>query len=180
MELSKREKMIMYGAIATFVLLVGNQFLLTPVMTYIDDTHAKRVSIEQEVETMNNILDRKNQIKNQWKERQENGLVDMPAATESAMYKLLNGEWQNDSGFSLPNVTRQRVENDTQYQEIVFTVSGSGTLKSAAHLLWIIEHSDMPVRISNLQMSSPEDDGRTINMTMRLSVLYLDPSKSEA
>ncbi len=88
-------------------------------------------------------------------------------------------EWSSDSSFDLPNITPQRMPNDTAFQEIIFTVSGKGTLEGAARLIWAIEQSQMPVRISNLQLGSPDPSGREITLSMRLSVLYLDESKSE-
>jgi len=182
MILSKREKMIFYGAIAMLALLLGNQFVINPVFNHIKKTHDERLALQSEVENMQNLLDRRIDIQARWKSQLENGLSDQPAATESTMYKLLTDEWPAASGFSLPSITRQRNTNsDTPCQEIIFSVSGSGTLESAARLLYEIEQSRMPVRISNLQMSSPEDNGWVINLSMRLSVLYLDPTiKSKA
>lgn len=178
MILSKREKMILYGAIAMLVLFIGNQFVINPVLGHINKTHDERLALQSEVEDMENLLDRKKDIQAEWKGRLENGLSDQPAATESALYKLMTDEWPAASGFSLPSINRQRnTSNDTPCQEIIFSVSGSGTLEAAARLLYEIEQSRMPVRISNLQMSSPEDNGWVINLSMRLSVLYLDPTK---
>ena len=179
MVLSKREKMILYGAVTAVVLLIGWKFLFEPVSKRMEKTHQLKISLEQEVDVMKELLDRREEIQARWQTRMDNGLGSDPAATESAMWHQLS-QWSSDSNFDLPNITPQRTPNDSAFQEVIFTVSGKGTLEGAARLIWAIEQSQMPVRISSLQLGSPDPSGREITLSMRLSVLYLDESKSKA
>lgn len=179
MVLSKREKMILYGAVTAVVLLIGWKFLFEPVSKRMEKTHQLKISLEQEVDVMKELLDRREEIQARWQTRMDNGLGSDPAATESAMWHQLS-QWSSDSNFDLPNITPQRMPNDSAFQEVIFTVSGKGTLEGAARLIWAIEQSQMPVRISSLQLGSPDPSGREITLSMRLSVLYLDESKSKA
>ena len=179
MVLSKREKLILYGAMAAVVLLGGWKFLFEPVSKRMEKTHQLKISLEQEVNTMNDLLDRRKEIQARWQTHMDNGLGSDPAATESAMWHKLT-QWCTDSNFDLPNITPQRMPNDSAFQEVIFTVSGKGTLEGAARLIWAIEQSEMPVRISSLQLSSPDPSGREIALSMRLSVIYMDQSKSKA
>ena len=179
MDLSKRETMILYGALAAIVLLIGWTFVFQPMSERMAKTHQLKISLEQEVNAMNALLDRRKEIQARWQTHLNNGLGSDPAATESAMWHQLT-QWSSDSNFDLPNITPQRMANDTAFQEVIFTVSGTGTLEGAARLIWAIEQSQMPVRISSLQLGSPDPSGREISLSMRLSVLYLDESKSEA
>ncbi len=179
MELSKRETIILYATVAAVALWIGWRFVFEPVSNRMNETHQLKISLEQEVNTMNNLLDRRKDIQARWQARMDNGLGSDPAATESAMWHKLN-EWSSESNFDLPNITPQRMLNETAFQEVIFTVSGKGTVEGAARLIWAIEQSAMPVRISSVQLNSPDPSGREITLSMRLSVLYLDESKSEA
>jgi len=179
MDLSKRETMILYGAVAAVAVLVGWTFLVTPISKRMEKTHQLKISLEQEVNAMNDLLDRRKEIQARWQTRLDNGLESDPATTESAMWHKLS-QWSSDSNFDLPNITPQRMPNDSALQEVIFTVSGKGTVEGAARLIWAVEQSHMPVRISSLQLGSPDPSGREITLSMRLSVLYLDESKSEA
>jgi hypothetical protein len=98
---------------------------------------------------------------------------------ESAMWHELS-QWSSDSNFDLPNITPQRMMNDTEFQEIIFNVSGKGTIEGAARLVYAIEQSKLPVRISGAQLGSADASGRVITLSMRLSVMYLSAAKSEA
>ena len=179
MDLSKRETMVLYAAVATVLVLLGWTFVLDPVAKRMDKTAQLRASLEQEVNTMNDLLDRRQEIRAKWQTRLDNGLESDPAATESAMWHMLT-QWSSDSNFDLPSITPQRLPNDTPFQEIIFTVSGKGTFEGAARLIWAVEQSQLPVRISSLQLGSPDPSGREVTLSMRLSVLYLDESKSKA
>lgn len=179
MDLSRRETIILYVTVATVVVMVGWTFVLDPMAQRMDKTHQQKIDLEQEVNAMNDLLDRRRDIRARWQTRLDNGLGSDPAATESAMWHLLT-QWSADSHFDLPNITPQRLPNDTAFQEIVFTVSGKGTFEGAARLIWAIEQSEMPVRISSLQLGSPDPSGREVTLSLRLSVLYLDLSKSKA
>ncbi|MCP4454423.1 MAG: hypothetical protein GY809_23450 [Planctomycetes bacterium] len=179
MDLSKRETMILYGALATIVLLIGWTFVFQPMSKRMAETHQHKLSLEEEVNAVKNLLDRRKTIQARWQTCLDNGLGSDPAATESAMWHRLT-QWSSDSNFDLPNITPQRMANESAFQEVIFTVSGKGTLEGAARLIWAIEQSQMPVRISSLQLGSPDPSGRDITLSMRLSVLYLDESKSEA
>ena len=137
MVLSKREKMILYGAIAAVALLGGWKFLFEPVSKRMEKTHQLKVSLEQEVNTMNDLLDRREEIQARWQTHMDNGLGSDPAATESAMWHKLT-QWCTDSNFDLPNITPQRMPNDSAFQEVIFTVSGKGTLEGAARLIWAV------------------------------------------
>jgi hypothetical protein len=179
MDLSKRETIILYGAVVAVALLIGWYFVFEPVSKRMNETHQLKISLEQEVDAMNALLDRREEIQARWHTRMDDGLGSDAAATESAMWHKLS-EWSSESNFDLPNITPQRMPNDTAFQEVIFTVSGTGTVEGAARLIWAIEQSTMPVRISSLQLGSPDPSGREIKLSMRLSVLYLDKSKSEA
>ena len=164
---------------AAIILLVAWNFLIEPVSKRMDKTHQLKLSLEQEVNTMNDLLARRKEIQARWQTHIDNGLESDPAVTESAMWHMLS-QWSSDSNFDLPNITPQRMPNESAFQEVIFTVSGKGTLEGAARLIWAIEQSQMPVRISSLQLGSPGPSGREITLSMRLSVLYLGQSKSKA
>jgi hypothetical protein len=179
MVLSKRERMILCGAVAAVALWIGWVSVFEPVSDRMNETRQLRVSLDLEVQAMNNLLDRREDIEARWQTRVDNGLGYDPSTTESDMWHKLN-EWSSQSKFDLPNITPQRITNDSAFQEIIFNVSGKGTVEGAARLIWAIEQSAMPVRISGLQMGSTDASGREITLSMRLSVLYLKTVESEA
>ena len=63
--------------------------------------------------------------------------------------------------------------------ELRFTLAGKGSLTSVARLIYEIETSPVPVKISSIYLGSAEDNGSSITLQMYLSILYVDKQSQQ-
>lgn len=177
MVLSRREHTILFVAIAIFSLLLVDMFVIKPIGRQRQQTRLRKETLSVQVDTMRDLLDRRRALESRWQRLLDNGLTADRSLTESTMWHALH-EWSSECGFNLPNVTPQVSTTAQGVPEIIFTVSGRGSMQSLTQLLWRIEQAPMPVRIRSVQLGSTGSSGREITLTMRLSVLYLNPDRS--
>lgn len=172
MVLSKRERMIFWITLVLMVMLVADRFVINPGLEARDSVSEEKQRLRAEVSAMRRVLKGSTTRARQWQEMIENGLLDDPSAAQSSMLHALE-EWSEQSRVRLTSVTPQRSTRDRGLRDIVFTIAGKGDMASIGEFVWLIEQTSKPVKITNLQLGSTNASGRDLNLTLKLSMLYL-------
>ena len=179
MVLSKREYIIMWGALAATVLLILNWIIIDPAIQKMDDISKQKAALTLKVNKMNDLLRQKKNMQKHWQNMLDTGLTQSPSAAESNIFHALE-DWSNQCQVQLTAITPQRRPAEKGMQEVLFTVAGKGTLQTVSEFLWLIEQAQMPVKINNVTIGSTNSSGKNITLTLKLSVLCLNQNKDAA
>jgi Tfp pilus assembly protein PilO len=172
MVLSKRERYFAIAAVATLLLLIGDHYVLTPLLARgeVLDTEQQRLITEMESATA--LFDRRRALYDDWRRMTQGGLATDPADAESRLLHALR-KWASDSGLSLGTIRPERKEGAGQLQEIVIQASGTGTMSAVSRFLWFTETTDLPLRIIEMQVGSRKEGADDLSLQIKASTLYL-------
>ncbi|MGE5297521.1 MAG: type 4a pilus biogenesis protein PilO [Solirubrobacterales bacterium] len=177
MVLTKRERILAIATILVVGLLALNTIVITPVLNLRRQTSDERIELEAQLEEAQNLFQRRVQLERKWKDLLA-GDMQSDADMETCIAKNMN-EWARQTGLTLPSIKPERSTNEKGYTEITFVAAGRGSLESVASFLYRIETSELPVRVTNMQLGSSSESGNDMSLQLRVSAICLgDPSKA--
>lgn len=170
MVLSKRERILAIATMLVVGLLAANTILLEPVLSRRQQTSDERVELEAQFQRAQSLFDHRKILERKWKNLLAEGLRS-DADMETRIAKDMN-QWAQETGLTLPSVKPERSTNEKGYTEIAFVAAGRGTLEAVASFLYKVETSELPLKVTSMQLGSNES-GDNISLQLRVSALYL-------
>lgn len=177
MVLSKRERMILIVAIIAVVMLIGDKFIVGPIIERREATKTQKLELEAELENAQLLFSRRKLMERKWKMLLSDGLRN-DAEAESKIARALD-EWSNQAMLTLSSVKPERVASDKGLKEMTFVVAGTGTLEAVSRFLWQIETASMPIKVMDLQLGSTNETGQSMSLQLRLSALCLGSQEKQ-
>jgi len=178
MGFSNREKWISFITLAFVGIFLLDRYVLTPFMERLNELDRSKLELTQEMQRGRNLLKRRRKLSATWKKYQTGGLHSDPAQIESKLLHSLQ-EWSEEAAFALTSMKPNRPRSLGALGEVVVHVAGKGTMKSTTRLLWHIQQSRLPVKMSELQLRSADVDGEDLSLSLSISALYLANGDSE-
>jgi Tfp pilus assembly protein PilO len=172
MELSKRETYIAIAAAAAFVLLVGDRYVLTPVMESGAALRAEEDRLTGELENATRLFQRRRLMARKWADLTAGGLTSNPAEAESRLLHAMQ-DWAASAGLTLSAVKPERTEQTGRTREIRITASGTGSMRAVARFLYLAETTSLPLRIGEIQLGARRAGADDLSLQLRASTLYL-------
>jgi Tfp pilus assembly protein PilO len=172
MALTDRERKIMIMAVSAVLILVANQYVLSPVMEKRDEVKQTRIELAEQVEQSLASLERKKVLRQRWVQMQENGLGSDVQRAESMIYRFLE-ETSARSGLEVGSIQPDRRQVQEKLGEIDFVISGTGSMSSVIRFLWNLETAQIPLRIKSYQLGSKNETGQEMTLQLELSTVYL-------
>jgi hypothetical protein len=168
MVLSKREQIIAVVTLVIVGLLIGDKLVFTPVLGKLKALEDERADLKLKLDTANILFMKQKKMQAQWKQL----TADFPneQQTQSKVSNSLN-QWSEKWGLKLSSTRPERVPNEKGLQEMLFAYSGTGTMGAVASFIWEIETSPLPLKITSMQLSSP-DAGEQMQVTLNVSAVY--------
>jgi len=170
MVLSKRESIIFWAALSVVALLVLDKIVITPALARLDDVSKRKGELELEVHEMSELMRQRKTMSERWRSMLDTGLTDSPSAAESQVFHSLEA-WSSRCRIELTAIDPERATAVEGLQEVSFNIAGKGALESVGEFLWLLEQTDMPVKITSLTLGSTNASGREMTLTLKISVL---------
>ncbi len=168
MVLSKRELIIAAVTAIIVGLIVGNELVFTPIATKLQSLGKERMDLKNELAKADNLIDRQKRLKPEWDKLQK----ELPdeATTQSKVSDALI-QWSQKCGVQLNSVRPDNGRSEKGLAEKLFVYTGTGTMSAVASFMWEIESSELPLKITSLQLSS-SDAGEKMQTTLTISAIY--------
>ena len=172
MELSKREQLIVIAAVAVISLLVLDRYILTPFLDSWELVRTEKQRLVQELDAASSLFDRRRRLQKRWTEMRDSRLQTNPAVAESQVLRALY-DWSQQNGLRLSSLTPEHGKEETELRQIQFQLSGNGPMRSVAGFLWDVETSSVPLKVTELQLSSAREGADRVTVQLRVSTLYV-------
>ena len=174
MILSQREKYIGIGAIAVVVLLGLDRYALTPLMTARQEVNAKVREATAEHERADRLFKTAKRLGPRWNQMVAGGLQsDVSEAESQALHSLR--DWASEARVNLSSLKPERVDKLKKYHSINFRATGTGTMDSISKLLYRIQTSRVPMRVTDLQITSRREGTDDLSLQLGVSTIFLAP-----
>jgi Tfp pilus assembly protein PilO len=179
MDLSKREKGLMYGSLGVLAILAIDYYALTPLMEQQDLLNVQRDQILSEMERDRKLFAERKQLAPKWKTLLSDGLKGDPAEAEG---QLLHGlrNWANETGLTLSSVKPDRPESKEQLKQIYIQASGTGSMDSIAKFLYKMQSAGIPLKVTELQIGARNEGDSNLAMQFKVSTLYRSSEQAVA
>jgi hypothetical protein len=171
MVFTQREKIILAATIAVLCVLALDVYVLTPLLDEHSALEARRGHLTTRMARAGSVLNRRRLLQQKWRAMVAGGLKRDPAEAESQLLRLLR-DWSSDSGLRLAALRLERSTEKTELPEITVHASGTGSMSAVSRLLWRIEKSKAPVKISMVQLGSRKDGTDDLSLHVKVSTLY--------
>jgi hypothetical protein len=173
MVLSKREKNIAIITGGVLLLFLFYSFVLIPVMDGRGRIQSEKERLETQLAQARRVIDRREQLSEQWEEMKAGGLGADPSVIESRVLGAV-GQWSQECGLPISTVKPDRDRNEgAGLREIFFNLVLAGDMEAVGRFLWEVENSALPLRIKEFQLGSRGGDGADLSLQIKLSALYL-------
>ena len=174
MVLSQREKLIAIVLGIAVGLLVLDQVVISPMLAWQSDLSAARDKVRKDQNENKALFHRQANYASIYSDMKANGLKS-DAADATVQMSAALFQWAQDAGLKLTEVTPAPPVPHHGYVQTVFRITGTGTTKTVAQMLWRIETAAIPVRMVDITLSSNPEGTDQLKVTMRLSTLSETP-----
>ena len=173
MALTDRERKIMILTVAVVLLLVLNQYVLSPIMQKRSEARQIRQDKAAQVEQSLSALSRKKILRHRWAQMQENGLGSDVQKAESMIYRCIEDS-SAKSGLELGSIQPDRLSTEGTLGEIDFVLAGSGSMASVTRFLWNLETAEIPLKVKSYQLGSKNETAEDMTIQVELSTVYIN------
>lgn len=169
-----REKKLLLIAGIVVAVLVGDQFVLKPMINGWR-TRGERISeLSQLVSRGKQLIDREEALERRWELMRASAL---PLNRSQAETRLLSGmsEWEDRSGVDVISRRPEWRPSDEQelYDLLEIRLSLEGSLEQITRFIHAVESSSLPVRVERFELARSDDRGRSFNSTTVITGLRL-------
>jgi hypothetical protein len=177
--LSKREKYIGIGASIAVGLLILNSVILDPLLAQQSDLETKIVTAKADKKADDDLMDQAGRASVRWIAMltpKGTMLKDESLAT-SQLYNNIS-EWSRDAGLNPPPALKsdRGAEKVKDFQQISVHASITGTMSQVSRFVWDVQNSNVPVRITELQVSSRKSGSDDLKVEMDIATVYFSPT----
>ena len=175
----QRQRVLLITALICVGLVILDRVVLRP---YTAAWHARSEKIQQlkmKIQQGELLLRREAGLRRLWNQMLQ---ASLPKDRSEAGNQLLQAvaTWARKSQIIFTSMTPQWKDGETQdYALLECRATATGSLNALARFLYYLETDPLPVRIEEVQISSEDDRGQKLRMTIRFSGLQLRPSASK-
>ena len=170
MVLTKREKYIVWITLALIVFLLADRVLVSPWLNHRRAISEEKEFLLDELERARILEARQEQFLPAWQAVVGETMHRDRAAAESQILHAVRG-WAREAGLTLASIRPERIIEHEQMEEMVFQLSGQGSMATVVEFLFQLESSTLPVRVGELQLSTRTEGRDDLVLQLKLSTL---------
>ena len=178
MNLSKREQIVFTVTLVILGLLIGDRLVLSPTLERRDELDSRRRLLTGELRQADLVFRKSQRLRESWRSMLDNGLHTTASEAESEALHALR-QWSQESGLSLVALKPEITDVDSHLRAVEIQATGSGSMQAAARFVFMAETSELPLRVTEMQLGSLEQAADDLTLQLRLSMLYLDENDQE-
>lgn len=176
MRMSQREKRIAMVVGVLVALLALERMLVSPLLARRESAQERVLQTSDELELARRVFETDQLSQQRW-----SGMIggtlrsNAPEAEGQALDNVR--EWAQQAGLSLTSLRPERGQSQHGFRRITVRATGTGTMESVARFLRLLETSDIPIRVSDMTVSSRRDAADDLSVQMGLATVYLPPDE---
>lgn len=170
MALSPRERTIAIVVGAAIGLYALDSFAISPYRDKRKELESQRDAVKILLQKADTMQRRQEHVRRDWNQLNLNGLKTDPAEAESQLSHALL-EWIQESGLTYTSSKQERTTQEGKFTQINYRATATGSQAAIAKLLWRIETTPVPIRITDVNINA-RDEGKD-NLLIQLGIATL-------
>lgn len=172
--ISPRQRWLLIMAGVGLVLLVLDRIIFTPLGHTWQAHGADIAGLRLSLANGRNTLAHEKQIRSAWADVQAGALPRDPAQAEQDLITAVD-RWGRVSGVELGSIKPQWKKGGARYSLLECRVDATGSLPALSRFLYELERSPLALRVEALELTSRDDYGQKIGLSLTVSGLRLRP-----
>jgi hypothetical protein len=178
--LSKRERYIAVTTVVAVGLLAVYYGLVSPLLDRKSDLDEKVKNAELQRDRDNRLIDDSHRLGPVLAQRLAGPVKKSASEAESQMLKSI-GEWAHDARMMAPSIDKpDRGEREKDFAKMTFRASATGTMSQIGNFLWRLHTSSIPVRVSEMTLTTHKEATDDLTLQLTISTIYLASDTEKA
>ena len=175
MALSQRERYISFGLMAAGALFTLDRLMLEP---YLE----RRAELVQQIQTRQredheaDLLLRRADRFQLTMAGMRDSLKQDSSDAEGTILHLMR-DWETQADLKNASFLRLRSVTEHGFQRLTFHITGTGTMRGIATLLYRVETCGVPLRVDEFHVTPKNEAGAELQVQVNISTLCLAPEK---
>jgi Tfp pilus assembly protein PilO len=176
MIIQNRQHVLALIAIAAIALFAADRLVITPLAASWKERAARIQDLKQSVTQGAYLLDRREILRERWERMHAQTLPAQFSAAEDLVLKSFD-RWAQESGAKIGSIRPQWKANEPDYTLLECRADASGNLGAIARFLYELEKDPLAIKVDRLEMTSTDNNGQQITLTLQVSALVLTPEE---
>jgi hypothetical protein len=176
MTIQNRQHFLTFIAIAAISLLAADRLVITPLTASWKERAARIQALEQSVTKGAFLMERRNVIRDRWEQMRDQTLPAQYSTAEDLVLKSFD-RWAKESGASIGSIRPQWKTDEPGHTLLECRADASGNLAAIARFLYELEKDPLAIKVDRLEMTSTDNNGQQIALTLQISALLLTPEE---
>jgi hypothetical protein len=177
MQSKNRETLLKIGVGVVVGLFVLDRMVLGPAIEAWKAQGERLAEVRQKVERGRGLIEREKSIRGRWNEMRRSDLAEDHSEAENDVFKGI-ARWASASRVSFTNLTPQWRNHDEGYDTFECRATATGTQDSLGRLLYEIESDALPMRIEECELSTRDNKGQQLALSVRFSAVRIHDERS--
>jgi hypothetical protein len=164
--LSKRERYVFVATVLVVAVLVLDQFLVSPLFARRQELEAETLTKQRQWDKSQKLVTDSKRMGKRW--------VEMSTVLKSESPILDNViQWANAAGMTVSSSKPERTDIGKEFILTTSRVTGTGTVAQIGNFLWRIRVATIPVRITDMTITSKKEGTDDLSLQLGIATIYL-------
>jgi Tfp pilus assembly protein PilO len=175
---NKREKLLILAAALCVIILLGDKFILSPMLNLWKTRAARITALEESLNKGTVLTDREETLTQRWQEMQGRSLTNEASSAENQVLNRVN-DWARSSGLNVTSLRpRWIIDEGQEARKLEFSLSATGSMESVTRFLYELERDPLAIRLEDVELATHDEQGREITLSARFTGLIVSEEKS--
>ena len=176
MNVKNRQQLLTLVALTALVLLVGDRFILTPLVKSWNERSARIIELRKNVSKGAQILDREPTVRARWQDMSANTLASDNSEAEDQLFKAFD-RWARESRLNLKSIKPQWKHTSDDYMTLECRIDALGNLEAFTRFLYNIEKDPLALKMDAVEITTRDATGSQLSLGLLVSALVLTPKE---
>ena len=159
---------------AVLALLAVDQVVLSPLLAARRQASLDVADARLELQQATGLVENGPRMNDRWAQMVAAGLTSDPFEAQSRTLHALR-EYAQGSGLSLTSLKPDRTDREKQFLRITLRATATGSMRSVSSFLQRVQASDLPLRVSDLQVSARKEGTDDLLVQLGVSTICVAP-----
>lgn len=174
MSSARRQSMLAVGAIAVVGLFAADKLVLSPLGETWTQRSDEIASLRKFISNGELLIQREQETQRRWNEMRKNTLPTNVSHAEQELLKSLY-KWSDEAGVGISLNPQWKRGASEDYSTLECRVDAAGSLSALTKFIHEVELSPIALRVESLELTSRDNEGNQIALTLIVSGLRLAP-----
>jgi hypothetical protein len=177
-EIKNRQKLLLIIAGAGLLLLVADSLIVSPLTAGWQERSKHIKELKASIADGTATLNRESAYRSTWEQMQTNALSANLSVAEDTMIKAVS-RWVRDSRINQIQIRPQWKDSGEDYTAYECHADYNGSIDTISRFLYELERDPISHKIDSVDLSSRDDNGRQLSLSIQFSGLVLTSQESQ-